>query len=1051
MENSSVIKQKALFQTIFENAKDGVQIADLDGHIIYMNKTSKKRLSINNLDKMHIAQVEPMFADKNVWNEHIKDLRNKGQQIIRSVNINKTTNKAIPVEVTVEIIKVIGEELVFATTKEISDLTDKAQKLDVRERMLVAISESTTELLNNSNFFDAVYKVLEIIGKAVRVDRTYLFTFNQLESGEEVVSQRCEWNSGSAEPQIDNPDLQDTPTSLFMDFMVQLRKRIPFQHIVADLPQASALKEILESQGIISILILPVFKNGKLWGFIGYDECKYERFWDEIELSILQTLSNNITSALERIDYQNQIESLAEFPLESPDPIIRIDKLGNLLFQNQIAQIDQETFNLLGRNKKYSLTSLMSYIAKEIEVSKNIIYFELETGTKQFYAVTAKEIQSKGYINLYFSDISKLKDTEKKLKATKSTINQIVDNMEDVIWSVNYSDYSPIFISPSTKHVYGIDAEDFYKNTQIWIDPIIPEDKHIVDKILENIKTFGESDFTYRIKHANGEIRWLRNKTKLMLDEDTKEPVRIDGYIIDITDQKRNEALKEKARELAEASNLAKEEFIANMSHEIRTPLNAILGFSRKLLIEQENEVHKTYTQHILQSGEHLHSLIENILDFSKFSAGQFSLNPSAIPLKETIQETHSMLSIMAKEKGIKFDCIIDEGLDMKVVIDKKRFKQILINILSNAIKYTDVGSVTLQAALSDCKTELVFEIKDTGIGMSKSFLGEIFKKFSQEDRQKERKQLGSGLGMAITKKIIDAFGGKINIDSKPYRGTTVMFKIPLTREIEEKSNIEKNIDFQLNVLYKKHVLIAEDNDLNALVLANHLKDIGITSDRVEHGKAAIAAIQKKNFDLILMDVQMPIMDGIEATKYIRKELEKKLPIIGLSANALNSTKNKCLIAGMNDFLTKPYEEQRLLEVLVQHLNTNKTTVETSYSLSKLNFTSKQDKEHVNELLDLFIKLLPARMADMSHAFEQQDYETIKKIAHKIKPNLIMFDVVENNKEIDFLNHFESDNQAHLANLGSTINRIHELVNRACEQMAIELQKQKNKKKHPHT
>jgi PAS domain S-box-containing protein len=1032
------------FESIFENAKDGVQIADLSGNIVYFNRAAKQRLSIENIEGIQIKDIEPMFADPQIWQNHIENLRIKGQQIIRSVNINRKTNKSIPVEVTVELFKLGDQEYVFATTKDISDLTEKEQKLDVRERMLVAISESTTELLNNSNFFDAVYKVLEIIGKAVRVDRTYLFTFNYLADGEEVVSQRCEWNSGSAEPQIDNPDLQNTPTELFTDFMLQLRKRLPFQNIVAELPESSALKEILASQGIVSILILPVFKRGKLWGFIGYDECKYERYWDEIELSILQTLSNNITATLERIDYQNQIENLAEFPLENPAPIIRIDKSGNLLFQNQIGQIEQLTFNFLGKNEKYDLPSFLRFIAKKIQDSQHILFFEVETNNKKFYAITAKEIKAKDYINLYFSDISKLKETEQKLKAIKSVVNQIVNNMEDVIWSVSYPDYKPIFISPSTKEVYGIDSNEFYENTQIWRAPIIPEDEHIVAKIIAHIEQFGESDFTYRIKHKNGEIKWLRNKTKLMLDEDTKQPVRLDGYIIDITDQKRNEALKEKARELAEASNLAKEEFIANMSHEIRTPLNAILGFSRKLLLEIENQEQKKYLKYVLQSGEHLYSLIENILDFSKFSAGQFALSPSSMSIKDTIEETHSMLSIMAKEKGIYFNLAISNELDMFVKLDRKRFKQILINVLSNAIKFTDEGGVNLHAELSECKTALICKIEDTGIGMSKDFLNEIFKKFSQEDRQKERKQLGSGLGMAITKKIIDAMKGNIKIKSMPYRGTSVTLRIPFANENKIKKGSEKhNLKHYLNRLQNKHVLIAEDNDLNALVLTNHLQMFGMKHFRVGNGQEAIESIQKNNFDLVLMDVQMPIMDGIEATKIIRKDLQLEIPIIGLSANALSSTKNKCIIAGMNNFLTKPYEENRLFELLNQHLSMEIEENETSYDLSNLNFNLQQDKKHLEELTMLFIKLLPSRIKDMITACEKGDYTTIRKIAHKIKPNLLMFGVISNNTDIDFLNSFEEHNETHLSNLPAAINRIDELVKQVCQQMELDLTKKK--------
>ena len=276
------------------------------------------------------------------------------------------------------------------------------------------------------------------------------------------------------------------------------------------------------------------------------------------------------------------------------------------------------------------------------------------------------------------------------------------------------------------------------------MDSIVEEDKHIVDHIFENLNHSGESDCEYRIQLPSGEIKWLRNKTKLMMDVETELPIRYDGYIIDITDQKKVQSLSEEAIRLSQEANLAKEEFIANMSHEIRTPLNAILGLSRHLENRFEDEENRATLQNIIQSGKHLQSLIENVLDFSKIEAGQFELNPLKVNLQSELISVYTMLESSAKEKNIAMEKLLYGDLDVLVEIDSRRLRQILINIISNSIKFTDVGSVTLHAVAIPNHNKFEVTIKDTGIGMSKKFIERIYDKFAQEDSSPERKEQGT-------------------------------------------------------------------------------------------------------------------------------------------------------------------------------------------------------------------------------------------------------------------------------------------------------------------
>jgi PAS domain S-box-containing protein len=1034
MNRAKEDSNQVLFQAFIESSKDGIQIADKQGQIVYLNEAAQKRLGVQNRKlSLHVSDFEPLFRTPRIWEEHLTELRKHNQLVIRSININQEDARIIPVEVTVYIQTIEEKEYVFAVTRDTSNLAEQEKKLALRETMLMAISSATTELLNNNKFFEAVANVLEIIGEAVQVDRTYLFTCSRDEQGSELVSQRCEWNSGDAAPQIDNPELQNVPLDLFDDFIDMMRLNQPFQSIVQHLPEESALRAILESQGIISILIIPVFHNKEFWGFIGYDECKFVRIWDEVELSILQTLSNNMTAALDRLDYTAKIENLAEFPLENPAPIIRIDKNGAVLFQNKLDQLNETYFKRLGRNENLSLEQLLKIIIQDVVRDEKIKYYEVQAGTTQFYSITAKEIEHKSYINLYFTDISKLKETEKQLAETRSIVDQIVQNMEDVIWSVSYPDYKALFISPSTEKLYGIAAKEFYRNSQVWLEPIIEEDKHLIQHIFDDLQTKGESDYNYRIELPNGDIKWVRNRTKLMYDKETHEPIRIDGYLVDITDQKLNQELTEQARFLAEESNSAKEEFISNMSHEIRTPLNAILGLSRQLFEQAEEGETRHTLNNIVQSGNHLQSLIENILDFSKITAGQFELYPTRTNLKSEIEAVHQMLEGLAKEKQLEYKLIIDTALDQFIQIDKRRLKQVIINILSNSLKFTDEGFVRLEAHLSSCKSRVEITIKDSGSGMSSSFIERIFDKFAQEDASPERRAQGSGLGMAISKKIMDLLDGEIQVKSSKGFGTEVMLTLPFMPCTEaEESNT--NLFTDLSLLKGKEILVVEDNALNALIVRNTLDKFGIIMHHSINGREAIDFLKRQQVDLILMDLQMPVMGGIMATSIIRQQLKSNIPIVGLSANALTSSRTECLAAGMNDYITKPFEEERILEVLTSLLLMPKQE-EKLYDLSRYDNSQDRNSAHLKEIVALFIQLIPEQLAEMKTAALEKQYQEIKRVAHKILPNFLMFGVNMGVENIKFLNHFDESDEHQVAELENKIVQLEESVREVIEEM----------------
>ncbi len=385
--------------------------------------------------------------------------------------------------------------------------------------------------------------------------------------------------------------------------------------------------------------------------------------------------------------------------------------------------------------------------------------------------------------------------------------------------------------------------------------------------------------------------------------------------------------LEEKNRELqiqkdkAEKATNEKAMFLANMSHEIRNPLNGIIGISNVLKNEKLIEEHENLIRIISTSGESLLNIVNNILDFSKIESGQIQLEHIEFNLSEVINNTAELVRFKAIEKGLELAVSISEEIPKALKGDPYRLNQIVINLLYNAIKFTDKGSISLLVELlerEDDKIVLLFKVTDTGIGISKDGTQKLFKEFSQTDNSIARQYGGTGLGLSICRNLVVLMSGEIGVNSTPGEGSEFWFKLPF--EIYEKpvnNRIPEEIKMPVNI----NILYAEDNVINQQVTQLLLKNAGIKCDIAFDGNIAFEMFQRKKYDLILMDMQMPGCDGIESTKKIREFEEKQLNgksayIVAVTANAMNEDRDKCFSAGMDDFLTKPFSADELLTVI---------------------------------------------------------------------------------------------------------------------------------------
>jgi len=393
---------------------------------------------------------------------------------------------------------------------------------------------------------------------------------------------------------------------------------------------------------------------------------------------------------------------------------------------------------------------------------------------------------------------------------------------------------------------------------------------------------------------------------------------------LEITNKELKEAKRkaENSTRIAEDAVKAKQQFLSNMSHEIRTPMNAIIGFTKLLLKADLIATHKEYLQAIKVSGDILTVLINDILDLAKVEAGKMTFEKEVFKLDESLSAMLHLFEIKVQEKKLKLFKEFDYRIPKVLLGDSVRLHQIILNLLSNAVKFTNHGTITVSVKLlteDEKNVSVEFEVVDTGIGIHETKITTIFENFQQATTGTSRLYGGTGLGLAISKQLVESQGGCINVVSKIGEGTTFSFVLSF-----EKTNDNGELETEIFELYPEikniSVLIVEDVALNQLIIKIMLNDFGFKHDVAENGKIAIEKMQSNTYDIILMDLMMPEMNGFEATKYIRNSMNSKIPIIALTADVTTVDLEKCKAVGLNDYIAKPIDESQLYSKMIELL-----------------------------------------------------------------------------------------------------------------------------------
>jgi len=559
-----------------------------------------------------------------------------------------------------------------------------------------------------------------------------------------------------------------------------------------------------------------------------------------------------------------------------------------------------------------------------------------------FDSCTEERIWSEDEINIFqvlannISSVIERSVNERLVNESEERFRLLANNIPGTVYLSKFDDkWTKIYLNDQIEHLTGYPKSDFIENKMCFSELIHEDDKQEMIKIATTKILNGEPlHLTYRIRKKDNTICWVEEFADTIKNNDKIKF--IEGIFIDITEKKETEsAIIEK--NLAQSANKAKSEFLANMSHEIKTPLNGIIGFTDLLMQTKLNGQQKSYMTTVHQSANILLGTINDILDFSKIEAGKLELELRPVFVSELLESIKQVIRFDLERKQLQLEILVDESISKTLMLDAVRVKQILLNLISNAIKFTAKGKIILELK---CKKqinsqiqEIRFSVKDTGIGILPINQKKIFEPFLQEDNSTTRKYGGTGLGLTITNQLLQLMESNLKVKSKPGEGSTFYFDLLLKKDTIfdiELPKIDKTIREYDTSELKMKILIAEDNAINMLLIKTILKSLFPKAELVTstNGEEAISKFIESKPDLILMDIRMPLLNGLEASKRIRAlDQGMNVPIIALTAGTLKEERDLCLSSGMSDYVSKPIVKDTIKAVILKWRNTHKISI----------------------------------------------------------------------------------------------------------------------------
>ncbi|HEV8071401.1 MAG TPA: PAS domain-containing protein [Planctomycetaceae bacterium] len=626
---------------------------------------------------------------------------------------------------------------------------------------------------------------------------------------------------------------------------------------------------------------------------------------------------------------------------------------------------------------------------------------------------------SEGHIFKWFgtcTDITASKEFEEELRRVNARLDLAVRGSNIGIFEVDLQDGKYIggrahFINvwEQLGHQPTENSVEATADSTAWMTSLHPDDR---DRVLSEIQAqlsgpANDYHVAYRARHRDGSDRWMLARGTITRDESGKA-IRVTGSRVDVSDLKQIEHELRQAKEAAEAANHAKDEFLANVSHEIRTPMNAIFGMTDLALDTSLTNDQRQILKTVKSAADNLLGLINDLLDFSKIEAGKLELDISEFSLLAALCDTLRVFKARSKEKGLDFSYDVGPDVPDSLLGDSGRLRQVLLNLVGNAVKFTDAGAVTVRVEVADVAQEgnivLRFTVTDTGIGIPPDKQQRIFRAFEQEDTSTTRKYGGTGLGLTIAARLVDLMGGVISVESQPGRGSRFAFtaRFELAPEADKTLALpQQQADAPLPEQPPRQaeplrVLVAEDNDFNAQLIEQLLIRRGHHVSLAPDGQSALALLCDSQFDLLILDIHMPELDGFEVTGAIRRREQSvggHLPIIALTARSRSEDRDKCLAAGMDEFLTKPFRADDLWIVIdrvighsrpVNPSNGEPSQSQAAFDCRTILAACGGDESLLRKMCQSFEERIPAHLAALEEALGGQDAPRVRETAHKL-------------------------------------------------------------------
>jgi PAS domain S-box-containing protein len=513
----------------------------------------------------------------------------------------------------------------------------------------------------------------------------------------------------------------------------------------------------------------------------------------------------------------------------------------------------------------------------------------------------------------------------------------------------------------------------------------------------------------------------------------------------------------ENAMHIAENAVKSKQQFLSNMSHEIRTPMNAIIGFTKVVLKTELTAKQREYLSAIKISGDALIVLINDILDLAKVDAGKMTFEEIPFKMAASIKAMLQLFETKIQEKNLELEVDYDENIPEVLVGDSVRLHQIILNLVSNAVKFTSTGKITVKVKMLSENAEQVnikFGISDTGIGVSKDKIKHIFDNFQQATSGTSRLYGGTGLGLAIVKQLVEKQGGNIEVDSQVDIGSSFSFQLVFKKTIQQETNRKANQELEDEMVGIK-VLVVEDMELNQLLMKTLLEDFKFECDIDSNGKLAVQRLTEKSYDIILMDLQMPEMNGFDATKYIRNILKLQVPIMALTADVTTVDLEKCKAVGMNDYIAKPVDEKLLYSKIIElvkrttssddKLKTEELIIkERCINLSYLLEKTKSNPKLMAEMIKLYLEQTPPLIEAMKLGFQTSDWKLLNSAVHKMIPSFSIMGMDNNFENMAKKIQEYSTQQEISGHISDMVMKLEHVCLQACEELEEELNKLKN-------